>query len=357
MKTLTIRGNKYVLLSLVAIAGVCIVVLMRGSNRDCSIFELAQPIHTKPIWSLESYAWIRNDELIDLGYERKDQSVSLHSTKFDMSTGKSKVSSMVRVRVEGDHWDFISCSPNGKWTLWFSNSGVGGKWALIKTDGEKVIYRKHKEADIQPGSVTVCWKPDSRGWVELTSRSAFVETSHYTLDSETVSSNRIPELDSLNKRPGFHLTLLGTTRLSELVISELPGYSVATSTVYYVSMPPQSYCFRKTHLSDPPNSVIDAIALSPDGTRLAWLAYSEPRSGIYRLLSTILPFANLRQSAQISLWETNRVDQKARQLGFNDVLPSLDRWGSDFPTCLQWLPDNKCVGFVRNHKIYVLSTL
>jgi hypothetical protein len=240
-------------------------------------------------------------------------------------------------------------SPNGKWLLWDTPVySIPTMFFAISSDGSKVLrWPKEPHEDY---ANELLWNANSAGWIRL----------RYSPDGIGL---RRAELFDLGAARGPMVVSFPPNSLGGRLLGRVPDGRLLISNWWTIKQD-VAYCalfdlgapklpVRSYSIKSPYGTEIRALALSPQGTRLAWSVYSKPPSvngplWLRRLRAT---FGMAAPRNSMELWLSRFDGSDMRRLG---AIPSSFGKIGNVGDC-RWSPNGKQLAFAYNHSLYVLS--
>lgn len=345
-----------------------------------------------------TYFWLSPHELLVFtGANRR----SLQAIRYDTRTGRqTPLPALTRELRTARLLRMLDVSPNGRWLLWADKGARPPRPVVTAIDGTQTFRWPQGWHN-----TSLAWLPDSSGWVRTAQTRSGPSIQTYRIGSRradyvpiagghigfplgitpqgyiiTISGDdltmmdsgevfpppvwlpphamksnspyaasiRLPEFNPLEAMP---LRLWGSTptkaRITRYRLSALGTRMGAgpRRREFSVNLP--------ARLNTTTSARHAAAALSPDGTRIAWLLYSEEvapplEQWTARMLSPVL-ILQRPPRYRLHLYISNADGTGMRAVGHVDV-PRGDRSRS----VLRWTPDGKRLSFVYNHALWTV---
>lgn len=248
-------------------------------------------------------------------------------------------------------------SPDGKWVLFYGLYPQGPEAEPASNEAPAtpeivaVSIDGHRQLSFpqQGTNSVVAWLPDSRRWVEITS----TEAVFHSLDDPT-SATDVPLSLAGDSGVASEFTPSGATLLCvtpanhAIVTSHWEGSSENPVTFCDLDLTANPVTGRVFSIPIPPSAEIDAIAVSPDGRRIAWeWDISANPAGDRAWWRQHVPSVHYAPDPdnRIELWTSNSDGADFHMIGRADT-------GSQ---TLLWSPDGKLLYFTFGNQFWYFS--
>ncbi len=388
-------GRRAALLALVIVLGVVPVFWLTAlfSRPERRLLEVATRLVPTKTWQggighypgYEPYFFLSDHEIVRLGgnFNR------FQPVRLDLKTGRETALAIhtgsMRATLQTRSF---SVSPDRKWLLWINNVHRCTRAPMDEAVVAAALDRSgRRETWPHLGGVGVpFWRKDSRGWASwtLTGASPRPLFRQVRLDDPEPKPTAAPAITSGENIPlllgysgvGEHAVCLDQQQMRRIGILERveqdsTGYlnmalrartrnPAATFVTMDLSAAPP-VALRRFTAPVPLGAARAAVALSPDGRRLAWIVETPTSrlNGLRDALSRRLPalFPPVSRPPSVSLW-TSRLDGgDAREIGHTPKLRghfSGAFTGDSAPSAPQWTPNGRKIGFLHDGFLWIV---
>lgn len=228
-------------------------------------------------------------------------------------------------------------SPDGEYLLWVRRVGRGYRWKAARVDGS--WSREWPGVEVPPVLIdAACWAQDSQRWVVM--REARGRTSFQVYPLRSAGPSKRVSL----KLPAYLGSPLRLLPHDRLLIQGWEGDSF--TEVLLDPTRPRVERFRPTL---PQGAVVMAVALSQDGSQLAWMLAFEHTRGASTPPSAS-PIERWSAPSWESLWIGNARGSGMREIGRVQQWPGTTRQVDG----LTWTPDGHCLSFGYDRAIWAV---
>jgi hypothetical protein len=320
-----------------------------------SILAIAKPVPAVVKWG-SWYTWLNDREVLNVG--TRDTNGNRKASQVDIANGTCKPLDGLSRTFSGMHpgspW---SLSPDGKWLLWCgidpSSRSSRPREVMVASsmDGRHELYRSVFDNAI--------WLPDSTGWISFLQKQGIAHLHIYHPNRPGFEDRAFPNV--IERRAGKGFATVGTLYQSQ-PLGYIGRSRLLLANTGYVGLFTADASFHELDLDHPERSRqfkitfqdqsrVTSVALSPDGTRLAWLT-EELHWPLFPALANRLRFLGIKPHWYEHLW-TSRLDGTGSHIiAIQDVydVPYGQRFG---PARLHWTQDGKRLSFLYLEKLYV----
>ena len=272
---------------------------------------------------------------------------------------------------------YAHVSPDGKRLLVFK----GSAYQVVELDGSRSRqWQDKKGTGVADSYSRVCtfWLEDSRHIVHFLSSGAesvpclLMRSVDAPAETQHVPLPATPEFQARDYFSPPRITPGG------MVFAFASAYEENDTRTLLLIPPALPRVKIKTTLHAPPGTTFVtvperhgmALAMSPNGTRVAWLCKVPPHvSPLPAWLRRLLPGLKSTPTCPMRLYISHPDGSQAREIGSADVGLNGVSWQSNGTGLrkawildpaeeifdLRWLPGGRCLSFVRQHTLYTVS--
>jgi len=334
-------------------------ILVFARHRSNGILDAADSIVDIQSSHPPVYHWL-NNRFIVLRINRSNDSVGFY--RINVRSREIQPAVDLFKCFQGLLMEYSAVSHDGTWC-------AGSVGTLSQQKSRSISQVAELNRDGGPGLLRVAqnvvWLPDNRRWVGL------LQDSHpfpprwvaleFSLDDEKVKRYVIPDSVRLQTWPDKSVTLLGATHPNRILAvfertTEYPDIAAGIKLFEFGVGLEDGYV-RHLTIPTPVGTKAATLALSPDGKRLASIAYRDvPYNVADRLLQLFRIGSSPKRVAEFAISRIGGAQSTLGSLRLDNARTSHFRVSQRFaPILLKWSPDSKRLSFVYKNKLLCLD--